>query len=196
MSKINDALFSKATNAILVNVFTRPDGMHLRALMSHTGLGSASAQRELRRLTEAGLLTKQELGKVILYKPNTNSPIYQELSAIIRKTEGVEQVLREMLLPFQNRIESAFIYGSVAKNEDTAFSDIDLFVLADKVGSADLYPALVEVEIKLSRKIGLTVYRPMEYRRKLEGKNHFLVSVMDGPKIQLIGKPDEQNGTR
>ncbi|PFH11201.1 nucleotidyltransferase-like protein [Collimonas sp. PA-H2] len=196
MGKISDALFSKATKAILVSVFARPEGMHLRALMSHTGLGSASTQRELGRLTEAGLLVKQELGKVILYKLNTNSPIYQELSSIIRKTEGVEQVLREMLLPFESRIESAFIYGSVAKNEDTASSDIDLFVLADEIGSADLYPVLVEAETKLSRKIGLTVYRPMEYRRKLEGKNHFLISVMDGPKIQLIGKPDEQSRTR
>ncbi|GAC1328818.1 MAG: hypothetical protein NVS3B11_09180 [Collimonas sp.] len=192
MSKISDALFSKATKAILVNVFSRPDGMHLRALMSHTGLGSASAQRELGKLAEAGLLTRHELGKVIVYKPNTNSPIYQELSAIIRKTEGVEQILREMLSPFESHIESAFIYGSVAKNEDTAFSDIDLFVLAREIGSADLYPKLIEAEEKLGRKIGLTVYRPMEYQRKLKEKNHFLVSVMDGPKIQLIGKPDEQ----
>lgn len=192
MSKISEALFSKSTKAILVSLFARPNGMHLRALMSHTGLGSASAQRELGRLTEAGLLTKQELGKVILYKPNTNSPIYAELGAIIRKTEGVEQVLKEMLLPFASHIESAFIYGSVVKNEDTAFSDIDLFVLADEIGSADLYPKLVEAEEKLSRKIGLTVYRPTEYRRKLEEKNHFLVSVMDGPKIQLITKSDEQ----
>ena len=192
MSKISEALFSKATKAILVSVFVRPDGMHLRALMSHTGLGSASAQRELGRLTEAGLLTRQELGKVILYKPNTNSPIYAELSAIIRKTEGVEQILKEMLLPFESHIKAAFIYGSVAKNEDTAFSDIDLFVLADGIGSADLYPKLVEAEEKLSRKIGLTVYRPIEYRRKLEEKNHFLVSVMDRPKIQLITKSDAQ----
>ena len=192
MSKISDALFSKATKAILVNVFSRPDGMHLRALMSHTGLGSASAQRELGKLAEAGLLIRHELGKVIVYKPNTNSPIYQELSAIIRKTEDVEQILREMLLPFESHIESAFIYGSVAKNEDTAFSDIDLFVLASEIGSADLYPKLIDAEEKLGRKIGLTVYRPMEYQRKLKEKNHFLVSVADGPKIQLIGKPDEQ----
>jgi predicted nucleotidyltransferase len=192
MSKISEALFSKATKVILVSVFERPDGMHLRALMCHTGLGSASAQRELGRLTEAGLLIRQELGKVILYKPNTDSPIYAELSAIIRKTEGVEQVLKEMLLPFESHIESAFIYGSVAKNEDTAFSDVDLFVLADGIGSADLYPKLVEAEEKLSRKIGLTIYRQTEYRRKLEEKNHFLVSVMDGPKIQLITKSDAQ----
>jgi predicted nucleotidyltransferase len=191
MSKISDALFSKSTKAILANVFMRPDGVHLRALMHLTGLGSASAQRELGKLTRAGLLVKDEVGKLVLYKPNTTSPIYLELSSIIRKTEGVEYVLKGMLLPFQSRIERAFIYGSVAKNEDTATSDIDLFVLADEIGSADLYPKLVDVEEKLGRKVSLTVYRPAEYRRKLGGKNHFLVSVMEGPKIELIGKPDK-----
>lgn len=192
MSKISDAIFSKATKAVLTHVFMRSDGVHLRALMSATGLGSASAQRELGKLTEAGLLVKEEVGKLILYKPDTNSPIYPELSSIIRKTEGVVQVLKEMLLPFQSRIERAFIFGSVARNVDTATSDIDLFILAQDLGSADLYPKLVDVEEKLGRKISLTVYRPAEYRRKLESKNHFLVSIMAGPKIELIGNQDEQ----
>jgi predicted nucleotidyltransferase len=191
MSKISEALFSKSTKAILATVFLRPDGMHLRALMQHTGLGSASAQRELGRLTEAGLLVREEVGKVVLYKPNAHSPIYPELSAIIRKTEGVADLLKEALLPFRHRIERAFIYGSVARNEDTAGSDIDLFVLGKEIGSADLYPTLVHVEESLGRKISLTVYRPAEYRRKLEAKNHFLVSIMEGPKIDLIGEHDE-----
>lgn len=188
MSKVSEALFSKSTRAILASVFTRPEGIHLRALMNLTGLGSASAQRELAKLTDAGLLVKEEIGKVVLYKANTASPIYAELSAIVRKTEGVEPILMEVLQPFQHRIERAFIYGSVAKRQDTATSDIDLFVLADDIGSADLYPKLVEVEAKLGRKISLTVYRPAEYQRKLEAKNHFLVSVMDGPKIELMGE--------
>ncbi len=191
MSKVSEALFSKSTRAILASVFTRPEGIHLRALMNLTGLGSASAQRELSKLTDAGLLIKEEVGKVVLYKANTASPIYVELNAIVRKTEGVEHILKEVLLPFRHRIERAFIYGSVAKQQDTATSDIDLFVLADDIGSADLYPKLVEIEEKLKRKISLTVYRPAEYQRKLEAKNHFLVSVMDGPKIELMGKQDE-----
>ena len=192
MSKISESLFSKSTDAILGHVFLRPEGVHLRALMNSTGLGSASAQRELGKLTEAGLLVKEEVGNMILYKPNMNSPIYVELISIIRKTKGVAQILKEALLPFQNRIERAFIYGSVAKNEDTASSDIDLFLLANDIGSADLYPTLVDLEEKIGRKISLTVYRPTEFSRKLEAKNHFLVSVMQGPKIELIGNADEQ----
>lgn len=188
MSMISDALFSKSTKAILANVFLRPAGMHLRALMACTGLGSASAQRELAKLAAAGVLVKEAVGKVVLYKPNPGSPIFQELDAIMRKTEGVEQHIKETLLPFQDRIERAFIYGSVAKGQDTAASDIDLLVVAADLGSADLYPKLVDVEKRLGRKISLNVYRPEEWRRKLDGKNHFIVSVMAGPKIELIGE--------
>jgi predicted nucleotidyltransferase len=103
----------------------------------------------------------------------------------------VADILKEVLLPFNSRIERAFLYGSVAKGEDTATSDIDIFVLAKALGSADLYPQLTPVEEKLGRKISLTVYRPAEYQRKLKSKNHFLVAVLAGPKIVLIGDDDE-----
>ncbi|EIJ48259.1 MULTISPECIES: nucleotidyltransferase domain-containing protein [Herbaspirillum] len=190
MSTLSDALFSKSIQAILGQLFLRPEGMHLRALMSRTGISSASAQRELGKLTEAGLLLREEVGRVLLYKPNPDSPIFSELSAIIRKTFGVADTIKAMLLPFSERIERAFLYGSVAKGLDTAASDIDLLVLADDLGSADLYPELVALEARLGRKISLTVYRPAEFRKKIAARNHFLVSVMAGPKIELIGAQD------
>jgi len=186
MSKIGDALFSKPTMAILGTVYMRPEGMHLRALMTHTGISSASAQRELAVLSDAGLLIKENVGRVVLYKANTQSPIYSELDAIIRKTFGVADLLKNAFAPFQNRILRAFIYGSVAKGQDTAASDIDLFVLSNELGSADIYPELISLEEKIGRKISLTIYRPSELQKKLERKNHFLVSVMAGPKIELF----------
>lgn len=190
MSTLSDALFSKSIQAILGQLFLRPEGMHLRALMSRTGISSASAQRELGKLTEAGLLLREEVGRVLLYKPNPDSPIFSELSAIIRKTFGVADTIKAMLLPFSERIERAFLYGSVAKGLDTAASDIDLLVLAEDLGSADIYPELVVLEARLGRKISLTVYRPAEFRKKIVARNHFLVSVMAGPKIELIGAQD------
>ncbi len=192
MSAIADSLFSKATKAILAKIFLRPDGMHLRALMAETGLGSASAQRELGKLTSSGILLKQEVGKVALYRPNPDSPVFHELTAIMQKTEGAAQLIKKVLLPFQSRITRAFIYGSVARGEDTAASDIDLMLIAPEIGSADLYPRLVELERELGRKISLTVYRPQEFQRKLEDKNHFLVSVLAGAKIELIGEANGQ----
>lgn len=172
----------------------RPEGVHLRALTSGTGIGSASAQRELGKLVDAGLLVKEVVGNIVLYKANTKSPIFNELNAIIRKTFGVADIIKDVLLPFENRIEKAFIYGSVAKGQDTAMSDIDLFILANELSSADLYPELIPVEEKIGRKISLSIYRPEEFQKKLNSKNHFLISIMTGPKIELIGERNEYQG--
>lgn len=108
MNTIGDAFFSQATKAILANLFFVPHRMHLRALMACAGLGSVSAQRELSRLTAAGVLLREEVAKVILYKPNPESPVFNEVDAIMRKTEGVVGLLKEVLLPFQQRIVRAF----------------------------------------------------------------------------------------
>lgn len=191
MSKLSEALFSKAAEAVLDTVFQRHDGIHLRALMSYTGLSSASAQRELAKLAEAGILLKEEIGRVIVYKANPQCPIYFEIKAIIQKTSGVANMLKEALLPFQHQIGCAFIYGSVAKGEDTAASDIDLMVVAHDLGSADLYPMLITFEETVGRKVSLTVYRPAEFQKKIESGNHFLTSVLAGPKIPLTGELDE-----
>lgn len=190
MSGISDALFSKATKAVLGNIFGHAQGIHLRALMNLTGLGSASVQRELKKLTTAGILVKEEAGNVLLYKPNSESPVYAELHSLLRKTEGLPQQIREALAPYHAQIKRAFIYGSVAREEDTARSDIDLLVLSDTIGSADLYPVLADIERKLGRKVSLTVYRSGEYQRKLEAGNHFLVSILNTPVIDLIGGTD------
>jgi predicted nucleotidyltransferase len=187
MSKIAEALFSKATQTILDLIFMSPQGIHLRGLTGRTGLSSASAQRELGKLTAAGILEQEHIGRVILYKPNTASPIYEELNAILRKTAGAAGILSDALMPFRANIELAFIYGSVAKNLDTAHSDIDLLLVSDQIGSAELYPGLMEAEAALQRKVSLSVYRPAEFQRKLDSRNHFLATVMAGPKIALIG---------
>lgn len=188
MSKITDALFSKATKAVLDITFGHAQGVHLRALMNQSGLGSASAQRELKKLTEAGILKKEEVGNVLLYKPDASSPVYAELHSIIQKTEGLALQLREALLPYGRKITRAFIYGSVAREEDTSRSDVDVFVISDTIGSADLYPILTKIEKKIGRNLSLIVYRNEEYRRKLEAGNHFLVSILSRPIVELIGE--------
>ena len=194
MSKISDALFSKATKAVLDITFGHAQGVHMRALMNQTGLGSASAQRELKKLTEAGILIKEEVGNVLLYRPDASSPVYAELHSILQKTEGLAPQLREALLPYGAEITRAFIYGSVAKEEDTSRSDIDVLVISDAIGSTDLYPVLTDIEKKIERKVSLTVYKTAEYRRKLEAGNHFLVSILSGPLIELIGGADAKQG--
>ena len=45
--------------------------------------------------------------------------------------DGLVGPLEEALAPFRDRIQVAFVYGSIAKGTDTAQSDIDLMVISD-----------------------------------------------------------------
>jgi predicted nucleotidyltransferase len=152
---------------IRVRISSQPDrSFHIKELIRLTGLGSASLQRELKRLDEAGLLINQPIGNLRRVHANPESPIFPELVALVRKTLGVVPVLRAAMFPFQDQIGLALVYGSVAKGLDHAGSDIDVLIVSDSVSIAELLPRLLAIEDQLGRKVSPTVYRTGEFARK------------------------------
>jgi predicted nucleotidyltransferase len=122
------------------------------------------------------------------FHANPASPIFAELVGIMSKTVGVAMPLAEALQPFTRKIRAAFVYGSVAKKSDTAMSDIDLMVIADKLEYADLFEALTAAEARLGRPINPTVQSLVEWKKKLAAKNAFTVKVNAQPKRFVIGE--------
>ena len=61
------------------------------------------------------------------------SPIFEELRSLVVKTVGLNETIRKMLEPYSDKIKAAFVYGSVARDTDTARSDIDLMVIGDEL---------------------------------------------------------------
>jgi len=95
---IATALFSNSQSRVLQWLFGQPEReFHLSELRRLTGLGSASLQRELNRLAEAGLVHSEKVGNLRRFQANPDSPVYGELVALTRKTLGVEPLLREAL---------------------------------------------------------------------------------------------------
>ena len=117
--------------------------------LAHSGTGAV--QRELARLEAAGLVTVVRVGKQKHYQANQASPVFQKLRALVLKTSGLADVLREALVPASDRIRAAFVYGSIAKGEETAASDIDLMVVSDGLTYADLFGALEAASAQLGR---------------------------------------------
>jgi predicted nucleotidyltransferase len=113
------------------------------------------------------------------------------LSAIIKKTFGVAEPIRKALMPYEQAIHCAFIFGSVAKREDTGGSDIDLFVVSDSLTSADLINQLLGTEVQLFRKINTTIYSRKDLAKALEAKNAFVSRVLEQPKLWLIGNESD-----
>ena len=149
--------------------------------------GTGAVQRELARLETAGLVTATRIGKQKHYQANRASPVFQELRGLVLKTSGLADVLREALTRASNRIRAAFVYGSVAKGDDTAGSDIDLMVIAEDLTYGDLFAAIEEASTRLGRKVAPTIYSPKELARRVNQHKSFLARVLDQPKIWLIG---------
>lgn len=183
---IGDALFTKTQQRVLGLLYGNPHKrFYTNEIMRWAGMGRGTVRRELERLVSAGLLVTSKQGNQLYYQANTDNPVYADLVSIVRKTFGVADVLKAALAPVIDQIEQAFIYGSIAKGEDRASSDIDLMVVTESLGYGDLMELLSETETPLGRPVNPTIYDRKQLKKKLKEKNAFLIRVMEQPKIWI-----------
>ena len=186
---ISAALFSDSQARVFRWLFGQPErSYHLNELLRLTGLGSASLQRELGKLAAAGLVRSEKVGNLRRFQANMESPVYEELAALTRKTLGAQPLLQEALEPIKEKLDLAFIYGSIAKGTDTAKSDVDVIVVGNDLLLSEVLKLLLPVESQLGRKINPTLFTPAEYKRRRAQKNSFLNRVLARPVIPLIGE--------
>ena len=178
-------------------VFGQPArGYHINELLRLTGLGSASLQRELKKLADAGLVRSERVGNLRRFQANADSPVYGELVALIRKTLGAEPMLKKALEPLAPKLDAAFIYGSVAKGTDKAKSDIDVMLVGAKLMLSKVLELLVPLEAQLGRKINPTLLTPIEFKRRRAERDSFVNRVLAQPTIPLIGDVSEPGRAR
>jgi predicted nucleotidyltransferase len=186
------ALFTGTQQRVLAWLFGQPErSFYATELIGLAAAGSGAVQRELARLAQSGLVTARKVGNQKHYQANPAAPIYAELCGIVQKTVGLAEPLREALAPLAPRIRAAFVYGSVAKREDTASSDIDLMLISDDLAYSDLYAALEEVSTRLGRTVNPTIYTPQELAKRVKRKEAFATRVLAQPKLWLIGGEDD-----
>jgi predicted nucleotidyltransferase len=144
--------------------------------------------RELDRLQQAGVLTLTRQGNQTHYQVNPDCPIYAELLGIARKTFGIAEPLRQTLQPFAEQITWAFVYGSIAKDQANASSDIDLMLIGEGLHYSDVMERLMPLEEQLGRVLNPTLYTPDDWAAKLVAENSFVVRVAQQDKINLMGE--------
>ncbi len=182
-----EALFPKIRQGVLAATLTRPEKWwYLSELAQYLHTTPSSLQRELAALAASGILQKRREGTRIYFKAETRSPMFPELRRLFEKTVGLIPTVRQALGPFEDKITCAFVYGSVARSEEQAVSDIDLMVIGT-VGLADLAPALRKAEARLGRDVNVTSYSAGEFRVKVAANDHFVSTVLRGPKQFVKG---------
>jgi predicted nucleotidyltransferase len=191
-SSVADALFSTTQQRVLGLIFGQPDrSFYATELIGLTGAGSGAVQRELARLEQSKLVNVRRIGTQKHYQANTDSPLFEELCSIARKTVGLAEPLRTALAPLSSKIAAAFVFGSVAKKQDTSVSDIDLMVISDTVTYADLYSALEPLNEKLRRGVNPQVYTRRELAKRVKEHNSFITRVLGQPKLWIYGSEND-----
>ena len=190
-SSTADALFPKVRQRVLAVLFGTPDrSFYTNEVIGLAQSGAGAVQRELADLAGAGLLTVRRQGNQKHFQANAASPVFAELRGLVLKTMGLADVLRAALAPLAPQIEQAFVFGSIAKQQDTAASDVDLLVVSDTLGYGDVFGALESASQTLGRTINPALYTAADFRARLQADNAFINRVMQQPKIWLIGQEE------
>jgi predicted nucleotidyltransferase len=175
-----DSLFPSVRQGVLAATLTRPEKWwYLSELAEFLHTRPSSLQRELSSLGQSGILQQRKDGRRTYFKAETRSPIFRELRSIFEKTVGLIPTLRVALDPFAEKIACAFVYGSIARREEHATSDVDLMVIGN-MGMGDLAPSLRKTEKLLGREVNVTNYSVDEFRKKITDGDHFLTTVLRG----------------
>ena len=185
---LSSALFTESQSRLFLGLFGQPERVyHLSELRRLTGLGSASLQRELNNLAEAGLVNSKAVGNMRQFQANSSSAIFNELVALTHKTLGVVPLLRTALMPLTPDLLAAWIYGSIAKQTDTAHSDIDVMLVGSNLLLGRVLPYLEPVQAQLGRKINPNCFTPEEFARRQAEPDSFVNREMSQPTLNLIG---------
>jgi predicted nucleotidyltransferase len=150
-----------------------------------TGLNINAVRRELGNLEEFGLLKSSVQGNMKVYAVDRSMAIWEELTSIVLKTEGIAREIKEHLDEIGS-IKWAFIYGSYARNEARINSDIDLFIVGD-VDEDQLLTHIRAVEAQLSREVHYVLFTDEEFKNRVDSGDSFVSNVLIEPRIAVVG---------
>lgn len=189
-SKLIEILFGNYRRKILALLLLRPDEkFHVRDIARRIDVPAGSLHRELKLLAEGELLIRAKSGNQVYYQANRDCQVFNELAGLFRKTTGLAGVIQDALTPLQDKVEFAFIFGSVAQGKERTGSDIDLFVVGD-ASFNDVVGVLSETHQKLGREINPVIMSRLELQKKAV-TDPFIVRLISEMKIFVRGNADD-----
>jgi len=189
--RLIDVLMPRTRQSILAATLLQPERSWYAAdLARHLGTSRSSLQRELVALVKVGILKNRREGRMVYVQADRECPVFVELRGLLSKTAGLVDLLRDALTPFIDRIEFSFVFGSVARAQETSVSDIDLFIIGE-VGLREVAPALQEAQKLTGREVNPKLLRLPELAKRVAARDHFVLNVLDKPKLFIVGSQHE-----
>ncbi len=187
---LNMLLSDSQIKVLKLLLLNKDESFYQREMAERLGLRVRAIQQVLEQLVDADLVLREKRGRQVYYGANRANPILADLTAIFVKTVGLADVLSEALQTLADQIQVAFIYGSWARGDQHPESDVDLFV-GGSAGPRAVVAALNEPMLELGRELNPVVMSPAELAQRVGDNDHFAKSLLDGPKIYLVGGEDD-----
>lgn len=163
--------------------------VHVRALQRHSGLSMSSLHRELQRLEVRGLVERMEDGGRVLYRTGETHDGWTGLRRVIRDFAHPAEVVEEAFAGVEG-IEAAFVFGSFARGDARADSDVDVLVVADAATQGRLGREAAEASVLLGRPVEVRSYTRDKLERQIDAGNAVLRRILTGPKRWIVGGED------
>ncbi len=187
-ASLADALFPKVRQRVLAVLFDAPERSFFMGeviALAHSGTGAV--QRELTDLAAAGLLTIHKQGKQKHYQVNTDAPVFDELSALVGKTMGVNNVIRASLARISGLVNAAFVVDQAPTAPQTPVTVMLFGTDADNGAVSDVMQRAANI---LARQVSFTLHTPESVAAALAQDNRFLTRLLQAPKTWIVGSED------
>ena len=189
MNRLAELLSSRARAEIFRLLLSGTGGeLHVREIERRSGLNDSTIRQELRKLVRLDLVQSRRDSNRVYYRAKTENPLYPEICNLVIKTSGLADALKSALV--DKRIRVAFVFGSIARGDETATSDVDLMVIG-QLGLRDLSRLLSGIPEKIGREVNPHVLKEEELRKRIRAKEHFVSNVLESPKIFILGSHHE-----
>lgn len=178
-------LRSKTRQRLLAYYFTNPTARrHLRDLAGRLAVDPSNLSKELRRLEHEGLFTSEITGRQKYFYLNRDYSLLSEVRRIATKTIGAVPLLAQSLKGIPG-IEQGYLYGSFARGQQDAASDIDVLVIGSPK-SGLLAGTVEKLERQLGREINYTVLTRQEFQARRHRRDAFLEHVWHHKRVPLF----------
>ncbi|WP_354683615.1 nucleotidyltransferase domain-containing protein [Cupriavidus necator] len=171
--------------ALLRALYLSPGKQHAPAELARlAGTDSGNVARWLKRWADIGLVVRTQDGRNVLYRAS-DSPLLNGLADIVRRSDALLEDVKEALPP---EVETAVVFGSVARGEEKASSDLDVLVLGEELSTIRIHALLKSVGRKHGREIHASVFSRPEFEQMLADGNSFAIGITQQPTIALKGE--------
>jgi len=190
MTLLAEILSSRIRSEIFRMLFgVNDEALHMREIERRSGLSIGTIQQEVKKLLRLNLIIKRKDGNRIYYQANKEHPLFAEIRSLVLKTVGLVDFFRKALEADPN-IKLAFVFGSIARQEEKDKSDVDLMIIGD-IGMRQLTGLLSGVSGQVGREINPHALSIKEFLKRKKAKDHFLIQVLESPKLFIIGNENE-----